>query len=59
MHQSTLICENTCYIYMCVFIYVYIYTYIGFPDSSVGKESACIARDPDLIPGSGGPPGEG
>ena len=25
----------------------------GFPDSSVGKESACNARDPSLIPGSG------
>ena len=23
----------------------------GFPDSSVGKESACNARDPGLIPG--------
>ena len=26
---------------------------IGFPDSSVGKESACNAGDPDSIPGSG------
>ena len=25
----------------------------GFPDSSVGKESACNAGDPGLIPGSG------
>ena len=25
---------------------------IGFPDSSVGKESACNAGDPGLIPGS-------
>ena len=24
----------------------------GFPDSSVGKESACNAGDPSLIPGS-------
>ena len=24
----------------------------GFPDSSVGKESACNAGDPGLIPGS-------
>ena len=30
----------------------------GFPDSSVGKESACIAGDPTLIPGSGRSPGE-
>ena len=26
--------------------------YLGFPDSSVGKESACNAGDPGLIPGS-------
>ena len=26
---------------------------MGFPDSSVGKESVCNAGDPSLIPGSG------
>ena len=31
----------------------------GFPDSSVGKESACNAGDRSLIPGSGRSPGEG
>ena len=31
----------------------------GFPDSSVGKESACNAGDPGSIPGLGRPPGEG
>ena len=30
-----------------------------FPDSSVGKESACNAGDLDLIPGLGRSPGEG
>ena len=30
-----------------------------FPDSSVGKESACNTGDPSLIPGSGRSPGEG
>ena len=30
-----------------------------FPGSSVGKESACSAGDPDLVPGSGRSPGEG
>ena len=30
-----------------------------FPHSSVGKESACDAGDPGLIPGSGRSPGEG
>ena len=32
---------------------------LGFPDSSVGKESACNAGDPGLIPGSGRSAGEG
>ena len=30
-----------------------------FPCSSIGKESACSAGDRGLIPGLGGPPGEG
>ena len=32
---------------------------MGFPDSSVGKESACNARDPSSITGLGRSPGEG
>jgi len=32
---------------------------MGFPDSSVGKESTCNAGDPGLIPGSGRSPREG
>ena len=32
---------------------------LGFPDSSVGKESACNAGDPGSIPGSGRSPREG
>ena len=32
---------------------------LGFPDSSVGKESACNAGDPGSIPGSGRSTGEG
>ena len=31
----------------------------GFSHSSVGKESACSARDPSSIPGSGRSAGEG
>ena len=31
----------------------------GFPDGSDGKDSACIAGDPGLIPGWGESPGEG
>ena len=33
--------------------------HLGFPHSSVGKESACSAGDLGLIPGSGRSPGEG
>ena len=32
---------------------------LGFPDSSVGKETSCHAGDPGSIPGSGRSPGEG
>ena len=32
---------------------------MGFPGSSVGKESACNAGDPGSVPGSGRSPGEG
>jgi len=32
---------------------------MGFPHSSLGKESACNAGDLGLIPGSGRSPGEG
>ena len=33
--------------------------HIYFPSSSAGKESACNAGNPGLIPGSGRSPGEG
>ena len=36
-----------------------LYVIMGFPGSSAGKESACNAEDPSLIPGSGRSPGEG
>ena len=32
---------------------------LGFPGSSVGKESACNAGDPGSIPGTGRSSGEG
>ena len=32
---------------------------MGFPGSSVSKESACDAGNPSLIPSLGGSPGEG
>ena len=34
-------------------------TCLGFPDSSVGKESVCNAGDPGSIPGLGRSTGEG
>ena len=33
--------------------------FMGFPGDSAGKESACNAGDPSLIPGFGRSPGEG
>ena len=36
-----------------------LWSYQGFPDSSVGKESACNAGDPCSFPGLGRSPGEG
>ena len=41
-------------------IFVHVFSvYMGFPHSSVGKESTCNAGDPGSIPGSGRSPGEG
>ena len=36
-----------------------IFKLLGYPDSSLGKESASNAGDPSSIPGSGRSPGEG
>ena len=41
------------------FVIVFFFFLKDFPDSSVGKESACNARDPGSIPGSGRSTGEG
>ena len=45
-------------IFAFVVLLYYVY-HMGFPDSSVGKESACKAGDPGSIPGSGRFTGEG
>ena len=37
----------------------HLWDFLGFPDSSFGKESTCNAGDPGSIPGSGRSPGEG
>jgi len=65
---SEIVCVCVC-IYMCVFLkglnawkffsppsYK---EHVGFPDSSVGKESACNAGDPSSIPGLGRSAGKG
>ena len=41
------------------FCFEYSVSFMGFSDSSVGKESACIAGDPDLTPVSGSSTGKG
>ena len=40
-------------------IYTFSIPKLGFPDSSVGKESTCNAGDLSLIPGLGRSPGGG
>ena len=35
------------------------YFLMGFPDSSIGDETTCNARDPSSVPGFGRSPGEG
>jgi len=48
------------YSYIHIFLYLHrIKSRMGFPDSSVGKESACNAGDPGLIPRSRLSTGEG
>ena len=44
----------TSYLFYAWLVYIW-----GFPDSSVGKESACNVGDPNSIPGLGRSPGEG
>ena len=49
-------------IILCALLFYVFYVfdiYFIFPDSSVGKESACNAGDPGLIPGSRRSTGEG
>ena len=43
----------------CIFTSIWSLNSQDFPDSSVGKESACNAGDPGSITGSGGSAGEG
>ena len=54
----TIVLLNCFYFYFKINFYWSIVA-LGFPDSSVGKESTCNAGDPGLIPGLGRSPGEG
>ena len=49
----------SCLIFKSLAILSYFSVWLGFPDSSVGKESACNAGDRHWIPWSGRSPGEG
>ena len=53
--------ENRCskFSHSLPWYWYYLIIILGFPGSSAGKESACNAGDPGLIPGSGRSPGEG
>ena len=54
------IVQNPTYTAFGVFFFKYRCTYDrGFLGSSAGKESACNAREPNSIPGSGSSLGEG
>ena len=54
---SPRVCANSCPLGL--WSYETISSSRGFPHISVGKEYACNAGDPSLIPGSGRSPGEG
>ena len=45
--------------YVVLYIIIARFLFPGFPGSSAGKESACNAGDPRLIPGSGRSAAEG
>ena len=45
--------------YFKVFDLIFVNNRMGFPGDSGGKQSACSAGDPGLIPGSGISPGGG
>ena len=55
------VCVYIYMLYMCVCMRVFVCVCVcmRFPDSSLGKESACNAGDPSLIPESGISAGEG
>ena len=59
IYTQKLVCiyDTQAFIYIC--IKRYIHMNMGFPRGTDGKESACHAGDPGLIPELGRSPGEG
>ena len=50
---------RTNHILVVLHINTYALLFVGYADSSIGKESTCNAGDPSLIPGLGRSAGEG
>ena len=50
---------RTNHILVVLHINIYALLFVGYADSSIGKESTCNAGDPSLIPGLGRSAGEG
>ena len=59
IHTHELVCIYDTQAIMYVCIKRYIHMNMGFPRGADGKESACDAGDPGLIPELGRSPGEG
>ena len=58
IHMKPLI-ECFSYLFLCIWLHLFLYGSVGFSGSSAGKESACNAGDPGLIPETGTAPWEG
>ena len=61
LHSSYVLClggDLILFICICLFLKLILLEYSCFPGGSDGKESACNAGDPGLIPGSEISPGE-
>ena len=50
---------RTNHVLVVLHINTYVLLFLGYPDSSIGKESTCNAGDPGSVPGLGRSAGEG
>ena len=55
---KTIVLINLTFVGKIMSVLVLLSRFMGFPDSSVGKESTCNAGDPSSNPGLGGSPGD-